>query len=529
MSHEDLKRLWYDVDERLNSNNKLNVAIVYSVNRLWISELINEIIPYCNEIRRFPVSLAPDLADNGRLSEFTDKIVEYESNKYLGGISLYDSLPSKNEPDLSSFNRYLRRFNPDVVIVADNIDSGFISIKPEIPLWHTEFGEQNALGIFETLYGRDVTVCSLYCTQMGQCRLIASHWYQTALYHSAVNISVMLLKNKSLIVQSVKRLCTGDLTYGETAEIKKRETDVNIAYLRLLYLRESIKEKLSNLLYRDQWFLLYCRTDMDIWDMNSYVPYPVPQGRCWSQPCCITVQGREYVFFQDYDYKQGMGHISMLLCGEDGEFEYTDNVFQKPYHISYPFVFQIDDELFMIPESRASRTVDIYKCDRFPDQWSHCRTLLKDISAVDTTLLYSDGMWWIFTCVCSHYFESCTDELHIFYTDDILKGDIKKHRENPVIRDCRIARPGGCFIAENNKFYRISQDCSGINGHGLNVMEIRELSDNSYSESMTKRIAPAGPVGERVRTVAVGGSYAFTDGCRRQFKLSDKERNVLGK
>ena len=520
------------VDKMFNEDS-FRIAVVYSVNRLWISELVSDLMPYCSEMKRYPVEVS---SGDKKLAEFTDKIVDYESDKYLGGICLYDKLPSKNEADIKQFNRFLRRFSPDIIIVADNISPDFISVSPRLGTLYVRFGESNRFGVLESLHGHDLTTCSLYLKTGDSMGIAASHSYKTIQHHPAVNISLMLSKAKGLIVKCVKKLYYGENVCMDEETFQDEKPSVHMSvhmyYLYLLYIKGIITEKLSGFLYADCRFLLCMKrggenwNEDDIWNINSYIPYPVPEGRSWCDPCCISIDGREYVFFEDYDHELGHSHISMLTCKADGEFEYTDKVFAKPYHLSYPFVFQIDGVLYMIPETRANRTVDLYKCDKFPDEWSLCRTLIDNISAVDTTLLFYNNMIWLFSCVTSRYFESEADELFIFYTDDIINGEIKKHSSNPVVTDSRAARPGGAFIIEDDKIFRVSQDNS--KERGLNLMEIIELSETAYGEKPAKKIVSCGAAGNSMHTVSIGESSAWIDGGSKslRFKKSRQDTEI---
>ena len=40
-------------------------------------------------------------------------------------------------------------------------------------------------------------------------------------------------------------------------------------------------------------------------------------------------------------------------------------VLEKDYHLSYPFLFEDNDELFMIPETATNKTIELYKCEEF--------------------------------------------------------------------------------------------------------------------------------------------------------------------
>ncbi|MBL7406346.1 formyl transferase, partial [Escherichia coli] len=68
-------------------------------------------------------------------------------------------------------------------------------------------------------------------------------------------------------------------------------------------------------------------------------------------------------------------------------------------HLSYPFVFEADGQVWMIPESHASGTIDLYRATDFPRGWVHEAVLLDGVVAGDATLLQHGGRWWMFATV----------------------------------------------------------------------------------------------------------------------------------
>ena len=77
-------------------------------------------------------------------------------------------------------------------------------------------------------------------------------------------------------------------------------------------------------------------------------------------------------------------------------------IIEKPYHLSYPFVFSYDNEFYMIPETGSNSTIELYKCLEFPEKWEMAAILMKDVRAYDTTILHKDGKWWLFTNICEN-------------------------------------------------------------------------------------------------------------------------------
>lgn len=251
-----------------------------------------------------------------------------------------------------------------------------------------------------------------------------------------------------------------------------------------------LRDKYANKFYFDQWFLLYHLGDDgwgSLWRYRSIHP---PKDRFWADPFPVYRDGKYYLFIEEFLFDRRQGHIALLEMDEEGNYGEPVPVLERPYHLSYPFVFQFEGEYYMVPESAANRSVDLYRCVEFPHRWEHRRTLLKGVSAVDATLHRQDGRWWMFVSIAENEGASSCDELFLFHSDDLLQGEWIPHPENPVVSDVRRARPAGRIFRHAGRLYRPSQNCAGRYGHGFQINEILRLDETGYEERPTATAAP---------------------------------------
>jgi hypothetical protein len=215
-----------------------------------------------------------------------------------------------------------------------------------------------------------------------------------------------------------------------------------------------------------------------------------PAGRFWADPHVIEKDGRHHVFFEDASSVSGIGHIALLSDTGTGRFTPPKAILRKPYHLSYPFVFQWREDWYLLPETAANRTVELYRCIRFPDEWEFQHNLLEDVEAYDSTLVEHAGRWWLFANLREHPAASSWDELHIHHSDSPISRNWKAHRDNPVISDVTCARPAGRLFTENGRLFRPSQNSSRRYGRALQFNEVIELSDRHYAERVVEMIEP---------------------------------------
>lgn len=179
----------------------------------------------------------------------------------------------------------------------------------------------------------------------------------------------------------------------------------------------------------------------------------------------------------------------MIMEG-DGTHEEPVTVLERPYHLSYPFVFESKGEYYMVPETMENRTIEAYRCVEFPYKWEFYKTLMYDVDAVDATILYFDQRWWLFTNIREHPGISTADELFLFHSDDPLGNNWTPHPMNPVVSDVRSARPAGRIFEHEGRIYRPSQNSSGGYGRALCLNRIERLTESEYLERQVSWAEP---------------------------------------
>ena len=209
----------------------------------------------------------------------------------------------------------------------------------------------------------------------------------------------------------------------------------------------------------------------------------------WADPFLLKKQNTTYLFFEEYVYKTQRGRISYAILDENGEIGEPEVALERPYHLSYPFIFEHRGEFYMIPETAQNRAIEVFRCVQFPGKWEYHKTLMPAVQAVDATLFQHMGRWWMFVNI-AHEGGSTWDELHLFYADDPLSTEWTPHPMNPVVSDVRSARPAGRLFRRDGRLIRPSQDSSLRYGYALNFNHVTKLTIYEYEEELLERIEP---------------------------------------
>jgi hypothetical protein len=248
--------------------------------------------------------------------------------------------------------------------------------------------------------------------------------------------------------------------------------------------------RLRSLNWREQWQMAYYFSDQEEPDVRfDRLRYLVPpKDRFWADPFALEHEGRYFIFFEELPFRTHKGRIMVVEVFENGEHGEPQVALDRPYHLSYPFVFTWEGSLYMMPETAANGTVEVYRCEEFPLRWSLHRVLLENISAYDATLWKDGERWWMFVNVAEPGADS-SDELHLYWSTTPL-GPWTAHCANPVVSDVRRARPAGPMFERDGMLYRPSQDCSLAYGHSVLINRVDVLRDDEYIETTVQRISP---------------------------------------
>lgn len=241
-----------------------------------------------------------------------------------------------------------------------------------------------------------------------------------------------------------------------------------------------------------------------------------PPGRFFADPCVVEWNGQSICFVEDYDSKTSIAKITAVRLEPDG-YEVLGVALEEPFHLSYPFVFEAQGELYMCPESEQAREIRLYKCVEFPLTWKLHRVLVSDVAAVDSSIVHHGGRWWMLTNIDSAEIGDYRSELHLFHADDFDSYDWHPHPANPVIFDSSRARNGGMFLAGGN-LYRVFQvQGFDVYGESMGVALVRELSTDNYVEEVVSSIRPTFFPGiEGTHTLSFNGQVLALDFVRRE-------------
>jgi len=313
------------------------------------------------------------------------------------------------------------------------------------------------------------------------------------------NMNTAYWKASLFIPRVLKQLHNAGLeNIGNSTATKVKSTGSSIANLSFFfslikYFFNFTKHKISKKLTKENWILLYNLEDTNVstYDFQKYKKLIPPKGVFWADPFIIEKNDKFYLFLEACGTKIGAkGIISVIEMDKEGNYKPPTTILQKDYHLSYPFMFEWENDLYMIPETGQNATIELYKCTDFPLQWEFQYNLMENVMAYDSTLFFHDNKWWLFANMKQNKEMSSWDELYLFHADSPVSKTWTPHPLNPIISDVTRARPAGNIFMKDGKVYRPSQNSAYKYGYGLKINKIVNLTETDYEEITIESIEP---------------------------------------
>jgi hypothetical protein len=211
-------------------------------------------------------------------------------------------------------------------------------------------------------------------------------------------------------------------------------------------------------------------------------------ARFIADPFMVRRDGQFHLFFEVLNEKRNKGEIGYARSLDLKNWHYESIVLKERFHLSYPYVFEHEGEIYMIPECAKSNAVRLYRATEFPLRWEQIASLLKgskrNTPLLDPSVVCHNGHWYLFS------YSRKENNLHLF-TSSGLKGPWKEHPASPLVKACRsFSRPGGRVVSHEGYIYRYAQDGLARYGSKAWAFRISELTPDSYREEP----CPGGPV-----------------------------------
>lgn len=451
-----------------------------------------------------------------QISKFEARLFIKEKSTPLSLITQFEKLP-KVRVQFTQQNSTIQISDHEIAVISEmKFDillyhgtlalTGKISTVAKFGIWslyryQCDY-DYKTLGFWEVYQGKTITSAGLW--RLGDTpentQLIAQGIYNTQ-YSAVVNRRFVLDRVVNLLIKQINILSTCDKSYycHPTPTLTEPYSSPNalqlVNYLTKVGLSLSQKIFFHGLgrigCFRHRcWSLYFAKGAFHQMALTTTQEIKPSCGEFWADPFLVEYNNEIFIFFENYRYKNHLGKISVGKITQQ-QFELLGDALICHDHLSFPYLFNYNNTIYMMPECAGSYRLALWKPVNFPLHWEIAHTALEGMLLADSTLIEYQGTWWLFTNISTGAIKDFNTELYVFSVDSPLLKQVTPHRQNPVVTDCRTARNGGRPFIKEGTLYRPSQNNSnGTYGYSLNIMKITKLSLQEYEEEMTAAIKP---------------------------------------
>jgi hypothetical protein len=206
---------------------------------------------------------------------------------------------------------------------------------------------------------------------------------------------------------------------------------------------------------------------------------PAGEWRYLADPFGLRRGDALHVFVEAFDYRTKHAVIERHEL-DAGTLRWlgSSTALARPFHLSYPYVFEHEGQVYMVPESHQAGEIALYRATESLDHWERQCALLPDVPGADASLIEFDGRWWMFYTQVG---AGARDqrELHLAHAPT-LTGPWQPLAANPVRVDLSGARPAGRpYVGADGCLRLPVQDCSTGYGGATRVLRIRTLTTSA--------------------------------------------------
>lgn len=208
-----------------------------------------------------------------------------------------------------------------------------------------------------------------------------------------------------------------------------------------------------------------------------------------ADPFLFVHNDRLFLFYEDMHFYTTGGIIKMISTNDLKHWSKpTPITHEQGIHFSFPFVFEDNGEVYMIPETGWVGEIRLYKAQNNDLTTFALDTVLfkrtfkpKNIifDYADTIVYKREGIYYLFTSTL----DENGYELRL-YISETLRGVYREHPDSPICHNLKFGRNAGSIIESNGELYRPAQDCSNVYGGQVNLLKITQISPESYKEEV---------------------------------------------
>ncbi|MEQ7799392.1 hypothetical protein ABDJ41_06225 [Pedobacter sp. ASV1-7] len=243
-----------------------------------------------------------------------------------------------------------------------------------------------------------------------------------------------------------------------------------------------------------------------------------------ADPFVINIDSNLFIYYEELNFWTITGKISRIENFNFGTKQRIKGFLPNGIHFSYPYIFQDQKKVYCIPETADVGEVSLYELSQTNyTKLEKKRVLLKGSRYVDTSIIYYNDKYWLFTNI-----DGRLNDIYIYYSNS-LDEEFKPHKLNPIQVDSKNCRGAGNLFIVGEKLYRPTQNLEVRYGGSIMINKISELSEEYFKSEIDFELIPEAPYLEGMHNISFANNLIVVDGKRRRHSVITPIHRLLKK
>jgi|GEM_PF-1944164 len=283
-----------------------------------------------------------------------------------------------------------------------------------------------------------------------------------------------------------------------------------------------MKNILKKIFYFDEWSIGVAPCNIEDFKENKS---PIIWFKNFSKttynadPFGFHIDNKKYVIFEEYSQIFKRGRIAVAEISNNKLIN-KKIVLDDKKHLSYPFIFIENNDIFVICESYKSKKLNLYKIDKTNLSLQKVREVFPNQEAIDPTIIKFNEKYWLFYSMQ----EKADEVLYLAYANSLSENFIQ-HPQNPI-KSCKASsRSAGTPFVLNNEIYRPAQNCQKFYGENIVINKVNILNEKEFSEDFCYEISVSKNFNKSqhnfigIHTISSFGNETLIDGFQKKFLI----------
>ena len=110
-----------------------------------------------------------------------------------------------------------------------------------------------------------------------------------------------------------------------------------------------------------------------------------------ADPFLFVYKDELFLFYEEQIDLRGKGLIKMTKTKDLVRWSNPVIVLEESFHLSYPNVFEVNGDIYMMPETGHDLSIKLYKANNDLTKWTYHKTLLEGKNFVDSSIVYYEN------------------------------------------------------------------------------------------------------------------------------------------